>query len=824
MRPREIQEGGDQMTRGKKLNIGKFVLRYRVLIGLILILSTGFMAYEASRVTIGTRFVDFFPQKSHNVELYRRFHNYGGAQTLAMMLHVKHGDIFNYKTLKTIQEIDWAVDRLPGVNHQEVFSLASYRVAYAEAVAGGLNTKPYMYPNVPATPAEIEALKVHVFAHRNQLRNIISPDYRNTLVTASFSEEQLNYKELFNDIQAIVKKFQDPNTTIYVAGEPVVRGYGYHYFPVIVAIFFVAIFLMVVTLYWNLGDYTSWWAPIVTGSCSALWGLGFVGLMGYNFDPLMLVVPFILTARDMSHGIQWQRRYYYMLEQTHHRRVACIATTNFMLPAGLLAILADIAGIVFISFSGITVLDNIARAGTVWLAASLVMVFIFQPIMMSYLPHPRRKHRAIGQGRVAQWLRPASDWLCRMPITPGPARTALLCGSLIFLLAGVFSGLHAQVGYTHPGTPLYRPGSKVNKDIAAISKYFPTDEGWVILDTPAYPDSQSVLGPRTLRMADGLRDYLLQDPRVKQVVTFADAVIRPFNQMFHYGHPKYYANPRTAQIAGNLWYLFLGGTAPGEMEHYIANTGASNTCIRIMMANHTYQTLADVQAKIGFFVKSHVTDNPAFSKVHVLYMGGIAGLYAAANKVLFDLDFYNISFVLACVFIFCVISFRSFVAGVLFVFACVLANFGAFIYLTLRQIGLTIDTVPVISLGIGLGVDYGIYVVSRIWDEVKGGMPLEDAIPLAIKSTGGAVFMVACVMIGGIIPWAFSPALFHNNMSILLAVLMLLNAVAGVFVLPAFIAWSRSGFICRFERAAEKTAQPLRAPSIEALHGVHHGT
>jgi predicted RND superfamily exporter protein len=807
------------MASSKKLDIGHLVLRYRLLIGTILVLSTAFMAYEASRVTIGTRFVDFFPQKAHNVELYRRFHRYGGAQTLAIMIQVRHGDIFNTPTLKKIQDINYALDRLPGVNHQEIFSLASYRVAYAEAVAGGLDTKPYMYPNVPTTAQGIRELKVHVFAHRDQLSNLISPDYKNTLVTASFNEEGLDYKDLFNDIEAIVKKYQDPNTNIYVAGEPIVRGYGYHFFPAIVAIFFIAIFLMIITLYWNLGNYTSWWAPIATGTCSALWGLGFVGIMGYNFDPLMLVVPFILTARDMSHGIQWQRRYYYMLEQTHHRRIACISTTNFMLPAGLLAILADIAGIVFISFSGITVLDNVARAGTVWLAASLMMVFIFQPIMMSFLPQPRRKQRSGFTAAISRPFEGVGAWLSRLPVTPGPARGILLIGSLLFLLAGIFSGVRAQVGYTHPGTPLYKPDSKVNQDIAAISKYFPTDEGWVIFTTPAYPSTQSVLAPRTLRAADDLRNYLLQDKRVRQVVTFASGVIRPFNQMFHYGYPKYYAIPKSTQVAGNLWYLFLGGTAPGEMEHYISTTAANDTCIRVMLANHTYQTLNDIQAKLSAFAHSYIGRDPGLSQVHMLYMGGIAGLYAAANHVLFNLDFYNISFVLACVFIFCMVSFRSLTAGLLFLFACVLANFGAFIYLRLRQIGLTIDTVPVISLGIGLGVDYGIYTVSRILDEVTGGMKLEDAIPLAISSTGGAVFMVMCVMIGGIIPWAFSPALFHNNMSILLAVLMLLNAIAGVFVLPSFIAWSRSGFICRFERAGKKPIEPVAVPAMQAMGG-----
>ena len=143
---------------------------------------------------------------------------------------------------------------------------------------------------------------------------------------------------------------------------------------------------MIVILYLTLGQRTRWWAPIVTGALSAVWGLGFVGLMGYNFDPVMLVIPFILTARDMSHGIQWQGRFHDELDRLGDKYAACEATTDFMLPPGLLSILADIAGIIFISFGGIPVLQHIALAGSVWLAGSLTMVFIFQPIFVSYLP------------------------------------------------------------------------------------------------------------------------------------------------------------------------------------------------------------------------------------------------------------------------------------------------------------------------------------------------------------------------------------------------------------------------------------------------------
>jgi uncharacterized protein len=136
-----------------------------------------------------------------------------------------------------------------------------------------------------------------------------------------------------------------------------------------------------------------------------------------------------------------------------------------------------------------------------------------------------------------------------------------------------------------------------------------------------------------------------------------------------------------------------------------------------------------------------------------------------------------------------------------------MANFGAFMYMSARDIGLTIDTIPVISLGIGLGVDYGIYTVARIRDEVIGGRPLEDAITTALRTTGAAVFSTFAVMIGGILPWAFSPLLFHNEMSLLLIFLMATNMIAGVLILPCFIRGASPGLSAS---TREWTARPRR--------------
>ena len=803
--------------RSNTKGIGKVIIRFRAPMGIILIGITIFMAYWAAHAQVGTEFNKFFPADHPDTRLYRKFqYQYGGAQTMVLLMRLKHGDIYNSKMLHKIQDVTFDMNALPGVNHNEIFSLASLRNVYAEARPGAVISKCFMYPFVPETQADIDKLQAVVDTHRESITPFVNYDNRGAVVTASFVEDWLDYRKLFDGIQDIVHKYQDDNTEIYVAGLPVVAGWGYYYLPRIMVIFVLSVVLMLTILYISLGQRSSWWAPILTGSFSAIWGLGFIGLMGYNFDPVMLVIPFILTARDLSHGIQWQGRYYNELDRLDDKILACITTTNVMLPPGLLSILADIAGIIFISLGGIPVLKEVGLGGAVWLAGSLTMVFVFQPIFMSYLPKPRVVARRWWQ-REGQAPRPTMlhwfvEWLVRVPVTPGAVRGGLLIGGALFIIWGISSGQRARIGYQQPGTPLYNPDSKVNLDMAVISQYLPTDEGWVVLKTPNYPSEQSSIAPRVMEMVDEMRDYLLVRGDVVGVVSFGAVGMAPLNQMFHNGYPKYRNLPSSAKLAGNLWYMFLGGTAPGEIERFFAySPKMTSSCIRLFLKDHTYDRLNRVRRDLRDFVATHVTNDPNLNKVQVSFLGGDSGLYLAANDVLYRLDLLNITFVLAVIYLCCTFAFRSPIAGALFIVSAVMANFGAFIYMNARNVGLTIDTIPVISLGIGLGIDYGIYVVARIQDEVIGGATIDEAVTTALSTTGAAVLSTFAVMVGGILPWAFSPLLFHNEMSVLLIFLMGTNMVAGCLILPSFIAWWRPHFITRHMVPRAAPAAPGQA-------------
>jgi predicted RND superfamily exporter protein len=800
-----------------KFNIGEVILRLRAPIGILLASITLFMIYAASRVQVGTRFVDFFPSYHPYVLLNGKYsRSFGGAETLSIMLRVKHGDIFNHDTLKKIQDLNHEMDSLPGVNHEEVFSLASFRVSYVQAQSGALVTKPYMFPDVPNTPQGIAALRANVVAHWDALRQLVSADYKNAMVTGSFNDEAINYREFFKKVQHIVEENQSPNDEIFVAGEPMTRGWGYHYLPELLLIIIISLAVIVLIHYYGIRGVARWWAPLMTGTCSALWGMGFTGLIGFQLDPVMLVIPFILTARDVSHGIQWQRRFYSESERTGGDvHAAVVSTTNLMLPPGLVAILADIFGIIFVSFSGIPVLHHIALTGAVWVAASLLMVFVFQPIVMSYLPPPTREASTIEAeltGGLEGTLERGIAHFVEFPIRPGIARTVILTAAAGFIVFGLVSGQRAKIGYRTIGTPLYRPDAKVNKDIQAIAKDFPVDEAWVVLEMPTFPSDQSALGSNPLRNEDDLRYYLRErDPNVIQVVSFASDIEKPFNQMFHYGEPKFLRIPESTLLAGNLWFLYLSGTAPGEMERYIADRQADATCVRILLRDHTYNTLNQLLAELDQFKRSYVTPDPTLDKVKFLTLGGIGGLYAAANQVLKYTDFFNLTLTLLAVGACCAVEFGSIVAGLLFIAASVLANFGAFIYMDMRGLTLTIDTIPVVSLGIGLGIDYGIYTMAAIRDHVIEGRGVEDAITTAMRGTGGAVLNTLFVMVGGLAVWAFSPVDFHVRMAELLIFLMITNAITGVVILPSFVSAFRPRFITRYISAHAPEAQRFEA-------------
>jgi uncharacterized protein len=782
----------DVKNSAQRRSLGAWLLDRRQSFGLLLVAITLVLSYWAAHVPIATSFENLFPANHPNAVLYRQFRlEYGGAQTLILMLRVRDGTIFNSASLHAIQDITDKVNALDGVNHNEVFSLSSYRVVYARALPGVLASTPFMYPKVPETADGIAELQRNVQVHRDQLAGLVTPDLKGALIVASFNEGQLDYKSLFDSVQRLIARHENPNTRIYASGPVMFTAWGYHYLPRLAAIFAFSALLMVLLSWICLGGRAGWWTPLVTGIGSAIWGLGFMSLRGYTFDPTMLVIPLVLTARNLGHGIQWQGRFYEEFDRLDDKIAACVATTNTMFRPGLIAVLMGVAGIAFFSQSDIPVLRQLGIGGAVWLGVSLIVVFLGQPILTSYAARPRLRLR-----------RPVDDtsryWLGQIATAPGRSRWAVIGAGCLAFVIGAIAYTQVRVGYQTAGTPIYRADAKINQDTAEIGRFVPTNTAWVVLETPEYPSPESTMGTKTLRMADDLAAYLLGRGDAVAVIAFANVAEKPMDMLLHNGSPKFFALPDSEMLSAALWNFFFGSSAPDEPKAYFAfEPSARNANIRLLLPDHTAGRLHRLRADLDTFTRERIAPDPELKDVTMRYVGGEAGLYLAIDDVTAGLNHRNLILVLAAIFVIGAMLFVSPMAGALLLVTALMANALAFAYMNLRVIGLTVDTIPVVSAGVGLGLSFAVYVLARIGEEAAGGVALISAIRSALFRTAPAVLGSFVVIVGGLVPWVFSPMLFQNEMSLILILLMVTNLVAGLLILPALIAWLRPRFLRR---------------------------
>jgi hypothetical protein len=444
------------------------------------------------------------------------------------------------------------------------------------------------------------------------------------------------------------------------------------------------------------------------------------------------------------------------------------------------------------------------------------MVFVFQPILMSYLPHPRIRNWSFLSGSSREDGK--AGRLARLPARPGIARSLLIASGGLLLVTGAVAFREVKIGYQVAGTPIYAPDAKVNQDTAVISRFVPTNIAWVVVETPNYPSPQSNLAVRTIRMTDDLAQYLVRGGHAVAVLSFATLATKPMNMLLHNGSPKYMAIPDNDALSAALWGFFFGAAAPDEPQAYFAHSpNMKNSCIRLLLPDHTYARLKRLRSDLDEFTRERLTPDPQLDRVKLVYIGGDAGLYLATDDVISRLNVINITLVIAAILVCCGIVFRSLAAGLIFALAGVTANLVAFIYMDLWNIGLTSDTLPLVSLGIGLGIDYAIYTIARIRDEISNGLPLDSAIATALRTTGVWVFATFAVMAGGIVPWVFSPVLFHTEMSVMLILLMAANLFTGLFILPAFLAWVRPRFLTHLEHPAPDARQAKAASGTSRI-------
>lgn len=784
------------------------LMRYRLpIIGLVLAL-TGLFAAQLPRLQMYSEFNDLLPQNHAYIQLHNEVRDiFGGANIVLLAVEVESGDIFRPEVLDTLYRITQEVDLLPGVDHNQIASLTHQKVRKIWITDTGMVLSESFYePQDPPQGDALDRLREDVISSPRVYGRLVAPNLRSALVTAHFHEGQLDYERIFTGLQEIRSQYSQPGLRIYATGQPVLMGWVYYYLDELLLIFSLTGVVIISLLTYYFRRLFGVLVPLLCASLSAIWGLGFCAFMGYNLDPLTLVIPVLVSARAISHAVQFVERFYEELERLGDREAASRATMAEMCLPGLLGVITDATGLVLIAVGAFPLNTKLAFYSTFWAASIAATVILLVPLLLVSLPPPRDmrlKHNALRR------ILPAIARVCTQR---GAAKVIVGLSAVLFVL-GLYASSWLVVGTARPGSPILYPDADYNLSAAMINREFPgSEELFVVVETP---QQGNIKDPRVLRYLEEFQQYMLDDPEVGGTKSIVD-LVKLVNQINHHDDPKWAEIPNDAAFVGGVLFSYMASAPiPGSLDEFIdAHERRAN--VVFYYKDHRGPTIARAIERVNAFLAASPPDG-----VTLRLAGGLMGVTAAMNEEIIASNLMITVLVFVAVFCLMTAGYRSLVAAVLVSAPLALATISGEAFLALMGVGLNVNTAPVIAVGIGVGVDYAIYLMDRIKQEYARLGDLQAAAQEAISTAGMAVTFTASTLVGGIIFWAFLSSLrFQAEMSLLLSILMVANMIGAMLLLPALTVLVRPAFIVQAGRASEKGKGRVDTPSTQEAGGI----
>ncbi|MEQ8233174.1 MAG: MMPL family transporter, partial [Gammaproteobacteria bacterium] len=743
-------------------------------------------------IEVYSRFADLLPAKHEYIKNYNRMkQTFGGANVVTMSLQVEgEGDIFTKKTLEKVKHLTEEVDLIQGVNHYQVASIAHPKIRRIRTTAGGLiKSEPVLPRDIPEDAEGLKQLREESFNNDIVYGTYISADGTAALILAGFDEERLDYNTIFTRLKELKDEVEaDGETTLYIAGEPMLKGWIYYHSAELAKIFGITALVMVVLLYLHFRSIAGVFVPLVGTGMSAIWGLGFVGWMGYNLDPLILVVPILISARTASHCVQMMERYHDEIRVGQTREQAVRTAMGELIVPASIAIFTDAAGLLVLAVSSIPIIAKLGYFCSFWSMSNLVTVTILVPVVLSFLPRPHvsreEEHKHLYSRIMASWS---------VFLTSPKAPVPLFGLAILIIAASIWYGKDMVVGEEKPGSPILFGDSEYNTAAAHIagkfaganqfSIYFEADEAHKMKD------------PVVVKVMEEFGRHM------SSVVNFGGTrdipnLVRSINRLYHYDDPRWSLIPSTQRDVGNTLFMYEAGAAiPGVILEYMDLEGRTANFV-VFFKDATGPTVtAAVQAAKDYLARDDV--QAALEGVTPRFAGGIIGTTAAGNEEVQQSELNQTILIMIVVMLSVMATYRSITAALLVFVVLAMAVLINRAYMGFRGIGLNINTLPVTAVGIGLGVDYAIYMLDRIREEVRH-RSLDDAVRVSLATTGAAVLFTAVTVVAGIAYWIPGSSLrFNSEMAMLLSLLMVSNMVGAISLLPLLVKVFKPNFVMK---------------------------
>jgi predicted RND superfamily exporter protein len=746
----------------------------RIVLALFAVITIG-LGYFAVQVHPDAGFDKLLPSHNAYIDTYKRTQEkFGGGNFLLVALESKHGDIFQPKFFDALRRLTDEVFFLPGVDRTHVSSLFTPDTRFAEVVEGGFNGGPVIPNTFKPDPAGFAMVKTNI-VKAGILGRLVGNNYRSAVVSAHLNDfdphtgAKLDYANFATLLDKNIRdKFDNADTEVHILGFAQAVGDIAHGAQAIVLFFGISLLVAAILLYLV---SRSLYLTVATLSCSVIavvWQLGIITAFGYGIDPISVLIPFLILAIGVSHGVQIALSNVRLVGEGHNAEEAARLSFERLLEPGLVALGLAVITFVTVTTIPVPVIRELALTAAIGIAVLVVTNIAVLPVLASFARISIKNAEAARRGANAF----EGMWRA-LAILIAPRYALMITGGTLAVCVAAITLIGQPViGDVHIGVAELRPESRYNVDAAFFQDNYSVSTD--ILQVIAEGPPNSCLNYDTVNRIDQL-DYRLQGVPGVRSTLFMGHLMRSANVLFNEGNPKFNYLPHDSRVLGRDSSAFETSTG-------LDNDDCSVMPLIIFLSDHKAGTIERVLHVVEDFRAT-----PTNSPIKLSLAAGTAGVIGATNEVVEAAQVPMLATVYAVIVVICLAVFRSVRAAICIVLPLAAVSILANAAMAVLGIGLKLSTLPVTALGVGIGVDYGIYKFSRLSHYMRQGYTLDAAYVQTLRETGSAVIFTGMSLSIGVATWAFSPLQFQADMGMLLTFMFVMNMLGAIIVLPAII-------------------------------------
>jgi uncharacterized protein len=760
--------------------LDNLVFNHRKAVVILFLVLTVFMAWQASHLKIDAGFAKLLPLKHPYMQTFVEYRDaYGGANKVVIAIKTKEGDIFTPDFFKVLGDVTDEVFFIPGVDRTRVMSLFTPNVRFTEVVEDGISGGNVIPSDFEPNAEGLAKVRENILKS-NYMGRLVANDFSAAIVVAELLEvnpdtgEKLDVIEMASQFEGIRTKY---------SADPSVAAFDYHIIGFAKAIgdiaagvarvvlFFLIAFAITFAFVWIYSQSLKLTLIVVGCSLMAvIWQLGVLTLLGFGIDPMSILVPFLVFAIGVSHGVQMVSAFRAEVAGGADSLAAARSSFRRLLVPGGIALLSDTIGFITIMFIEIRMIQEMAITASLGVAIIILTDLILVPVLLSFV--------RLDEAYLAKMHRRADHldhvWVPLARVATPKVAMVIIAIAAVLFAAGAWKGSQIKIGDLHAGVPELRASSQYNIDTNIITSNFAIGVDVITTIIETHPEACTEY--ETMNLIDDFEWHIRNVEGVQSVFGIG-MVAKIINAGWNEGSLKWRELPRNpSTMAQAVTYI---DTSTG-----LLNGECSVMPVYIYTTDHKAETIDRVVSAVKDFREKHGSDDIKFR----LATGNV-GVMAATNEAVSEAQFPILMWVFAAIILLCLITFRSVKATLSIVIPLSLVSILAYALMAYLEIGLKTSTLPVVALGVGIGVDYGIYIYSRFKSFLATGMEIQEAYLETLKVTGNGVVFTGITLAMGVATWIFAPIKFQADMGILLTFMFLLNMLGAIVLLPALACW-----------------------------------